>query len=401
MSMAENTVWAIMTGGLLSLALLAAAEAVVIRSLGAVRNLLLVVLVSGTAVLLCGLPEALFPGLPAQFVMVLKAGLGPLSNALGLRFLGMWTGGDREDPVVYRLTVWGSLGMLCAALALMVLAALAAPGDYTLLMLLSAAVNGLGVPLLMVVAVRATLLGDPLARWLVLACVILAGMVTGLYLHALKIGGFGLGLWMFTAACAVVFILMMTVLILLRNQANRRLARLARLETGSDPATGLPTGAKLLSEVEHAFWRMGRLQGKCVVVCVYLSNLYELGDSMGRTIDNQILAATSARIRRAAGFRCVVGMYHPRCFIIVFSTERTRVFDESLLARIRSLVTQPLQVVGSNDKRQQFLPQAGISALTVIPDHAQPQDVIHDAEQQAMDQMRRQPPKDDQADTAW
>jgi hypothetical protein len=43
----------------------------------------------------------------------------------------------------------------------------------------------------------------------------------------------------------------------------------------------------------------------------------------------------------------------------------------------------------------------GISALAALPDHAQPQDVIHEVEQQAMDQMRRQPPKDEQAETTW
>lgn len=408
MEMAENTVWSVMAGGLLSLALLAAADAVITRSLGAVRNVLLVSFIGSVCVLMSGLPELLFPEIPERLLMVLKASLGPLAGALGLRFLGIWIGGDREDRLLYAVTVWGCYLLLIAAAALAVLAVIIPVHDFRTLLLMAAAVNAITVALILLVSIRATLMGDPLALWLVLAGLLLAGMMTGLYLHALKVP-LGLVWWLLTASAALLFVLIVMVLIIVRNRANRELARLARLDAGSDPVTGLPTGARLLSEVEHAFWRAGRLRGQCVVVCVYLSNLYELGDSMGRTTDNQILAATAARIRRAAGFRCVVGAYHPRCFIIVFTLDRKRTFDEAVLARIRNLVTQPLQVVGSREQRQQFQPVMGLSALPVLPDLVQPLDVLNEAEHQAMDEVRRASPSqydgdtvpDDRLDTTW
>lgn len=407
--MAENTVWAIMAGGLLSLTMLSAAEAIMVRTLGSVRNLLLLFTISLTAVLLSGLPEVHFPELPERLMMALKAGFGLLSSALGLRFLGIWAGGDQEDHLIYRVTLWGCYGMLIAAVVMMVLATLVPVADYPQLLEVTAALNSVMVLLSLVIAVRASLLGDPLARWLVLASVLLGVALGGLYLHALKVRGYGLGTWILTAVSAMLFLLIVMVLMIVRNRQQRELARLARLETGSDPATGLPTGAKLLSEVEHVFWRTGRLRGKCIVVCVYLGNLYELSDSMGRAIDNQILAATAARIRRAAGFRCVVGTYHPRCFMIVFSTERKRPFSEALVHRLEGLVTQPLQVVGSNNKRHQFQPQVGIAVSSVLPDHAQPQEVFDQVEQAAMEQVRRQyqaPGQDstldfDEYDTTW
>lgn len=400
MNMAENTVWAIMAGGVLSLVLLAAADTVVTRSLGAARNMLLIFAIGSACIFLSGLPEALFPSLPERLMMALKTGFGLLSSALGLHLLGIWAGGDREDYLVHRLTVWGAYGMLIASLVMMVLATLVAPQDFHGLLMLTAGLNTIAVGLCMVIAVRAALLGDPLARWLVLACLILAGLMAGLYLHALHVPGIGLGLQALTAASAVLFLLIVMVLIVVRNRQQRQLARLSRLEMGWDPATGLPTGAKLLSEVEHAFWRTGRLHGHCVVVCIYLSNLYELGDSLGRTSDNQILAATAARIRRAAGFRCVVGTYHPRCFIVVFSIDRKRTFNESYIARLLGLVTQPLQVVGSKDQRQPFVPQVGLAMRTVQPDHSVPQDVIDAVEQEAMAQARR-PLSADRVDTTW
>lgn len=392
MDMAENTIWAIMAGGVLSLVLLAAADTVVTRSLGAARNMLLISAIGCTCIFLSGLPERL--------MMALKAGFGLLSSALGLRFLGIWAGGDREDYLVHRLTVWGAYGMLIASLVMAVLATLVPPHDFHGLLMLTAGLNAITVVLCLVVAVRAALLGDPLARWLVLACLILAGLMAGLYLHALKVPGIGLGLQALTAASAVLFLLIVMVLIVVRNRQQRQLVRLSRLEMGWDPATGLPTGAKLLSEVEHAFWRTGRLHGHCVVVGIYLSNLYELGDSLGRTSDNQILAATAARIRRAAGFRCVVGIYHPRCFVVVFSIDRKRTFNDTYISRLLGLVTQPLQVVGSKDQRQPFVPQVGLAVRTVQPDHSVAQEVIDAVEHEAMEQTRR-PLASDRADTTW
>ena len=401
MSIGEYTIWSLMAGGLLSLTLLALVDAVVTRSLGAARNVLLIFALSATSVLLSGLPELLLPALPPPLFLLLKTALPSLTGALGLHLTDIWLGGDREDHLSHHLTLWGCCGLLLTALVLPVAAVRVAPGDEATVLLLSAASSALMAVLMLTVAVRGTLLGDPLARWLVLACLILVGMLTGLYLRALNVP-MGLG-WQFaTAVSTVLFILIVMVLIIVRNRTSRRLARLARLETGVDPATGLPTGARLLSEVEHAFWRTGRLRGKCVVVAVHLGNLYELGEALGRTGEQQILTATAARIRRAAGFRCVVGLYHPRCFIIVFSVDRKRVVDDSITRRIQSLMTAPMSVLGSNDRHQQFVPQIGVSMLTVWPDHVEPQAVINEVEHLAMDIVRDQSqPEGDDAVTVW
>lgn len=400
MNMAENTVWSIMTGGLLSLVLLAAADTVVTRSLGAMRNMLLIFAISSACIVLSGLPEALFPDLPGRLVIALKAGFGLLTSALGLRFLGIWVGGDREDHLVHRITVWGTYGLLIAALVIIVLAAIVPPQHFKGLLMLATGLNVITVVLCTSIAVRAAVLGDPLARWMVLACVLLAGLMSGLYLHALDGKSIGLVWQALTAAGAVAFVLIVMLLIVVRNRQQRQLVRLSRLELGWDPATGLPTGAKLLGEVEHAFWRTGRLHGHCVVVGLYLSNLYELGDSLGRTSDNQILAVTAARIRRAAGFRCVVGVYHPRCFIVVFSVDRKRNFNEAIITRLMGQVTKPLEVVGSRNQRQPFVPQVGMALRTVLPDHTVPQDVIDEVEREAMEQLRR-PPTADGVETTW
>ena len=373
-----------MTGGLLTLVALAIADALFSRTIASLRNLAFVGITSTYCVILSGLPEVLFPGVSEMSVMLLKTSTGPLAGAVALNYLGVWLGGIREDLLVHRITSWGAGTLAFFAIVLTLLTAQASSEDFQPLLLLTAAINLAAVLLAFIVAIRAAVLGDPLARWMVLACASLAGMVSGLESRVLNIEGFGWGTWIITAACTVAYFLIVSVLVILRNRQNRQLARLASLQMGADPATGLPTGSVLLSKVEHAFWRTARFHGECTVVCLHLHNLYELGDTAGHGVEHQILAAMAARIRRAAGFRCVVGLYHPRCFVVVISADKRRRFVNMTVSRLRHLVADPLSVVGLDGTRHDFTPDLGVGVVTVNPASADPLEVITDAERKAL-----------------
>ena len=84
MSIAETAVWSAMLGGLLTLVGLSLADALVGRNIGAVRNLLFVLITGASCVVITGLPEVFFPALPDRLTMVLKAGLGPIAGAMAL-----------------------------------------------------------------------------------------------------------------------------------------------------------------------------------------------------------------------------------------------------------------------------------------------------------------------------
>jgi len=385
MGISEIAVWSAMLGGLLTLAALALADAVISRNIGSARNLLFLLITGSSCVIITGLPEVFFPSLPERLMMVLKAGLGPLAGAIALIYLGIWLGGLREDVVVYRLTAWGGAVLFFATVGLTLAGVMVAAGrSFYELLLLTAAINMAAVVLGLIATVRAATLGDPLARWMVLACVLLALMVAGLYVRGLGLAGFGLGTWILTAAVTVAYYLLVSVLILMRNRQTRQLARLSRLQLGADPATGLPTGAALINEVEHAFWRTARFHGECTVVCLHLRNLYELGQAAGRGVEHQIQVAMAARIRRAAGFRCVVGLYHPRCFVVVISADKRREFVNTTVTRLRQLVSQPLSVIGANQARHDFMPQLGVGVVTLDPSDAKPLEVINEAERKAL-----------------
>jgi GGDEF domain-containing protein len=390
-----------MLGGLLTLAAMATFDALVNRSVASLRNLVFVVVTSTACVALTGLPEVLWPEMPERAAMLLTASLGPLGGAIALSYLGLWLGGVREDLIVHRITTWGGRSLLVSAIVMAALAARVPLGDFRELLLVTAIINLVSVVLAAVAATRAATLGDPLARWMVLACASLAVMVCGLYLRALDVAGIGLGTWILTAACTVGYFLIVTALVVVRTRQNRQLARLAALQFGADPATGLPTGSVLLSKVEHAFWRTARLGGQVTVVSLHLRNLYELAETAGHGVEHQILAAMAARIRRAAGFRCIVGLYHPRCFVVVISADKRRQFVNITVGRLRALVAQPLAVVGRDESLHEFTPHLGIGVVTVDPEDVDPLEVINNAERQSLGPESAPRNPQDHIATAW
>ena len=391
-----------MLGGLLTLAGMALFDTLVSRTLASLRNLFFVLIGGATCVLMTGLFEVFWPEIPRRLLMLLKITLVPLSGAIALNYLGNWLGGIREDVIVYRFTVWGARVLFFSTIALAALAFQTSSHELRRLLVAAAAINMIAVLLGTVATIRAAALGDPLARWMVLACACLAAMACGLYLRGLNVEGIDLAVWVLTAVLTVAYFLIASVLVTLRNRQNRQLARLAGLEFGADAATGLPTGSVLLSKVEHAFWRTARFHGECTVVCLHLSNLYELGEAAGHGVEHQILAALAARIRRAAGFRCNVGLYHPRCFVVVISADKRREFVDMTVARLRTRIAKPLSVVGRDDAHHDFIPHLGIAAITLDPAKADPLEVINNAERQALglESARRAASEDSKA-TVW
>ncbi len=384
MDTSELVIWCAMLGGLLTLTAMALYDVAMNRSLGALRGLIFIVLTGSSSFMMTGVPEYLFPELPATPVLVLKASLGPLSGALALTYLGLWLGVAAEDPFVHHTIVWGSILLVVAALLQAVLSQGHTVAEATHSMLATAVISGIAVVLTLLASARAAMLGDRLARWMVLACLFLAVMVGGLYTHHLAPDHLGLVLQTFTAVCTVSYLLIATSLNLQRNRLNRRLERLAGLAQGVDPATGLPKGSILLSKVDDAFWRSARMNSQCAVICLHLRNLYELGEVAGHHVDQQILAALTARVRRAVGFRSVVGLYHPRCFVVVVSAVKQPKLVVRIVTRLHYLMGKTLDVVGVDETNHTFTPRFSIGTVMVNASNADPAAVIDEAERLAL-----------------
>ena len=388
----ELMVWSCMLGGLLTLATVALADVLMNRSVASWRGLVFVLMLGSCAILMTSLPALWFPELPASVLLTLKASMGPLCGALSLIYLGLWLGAAAEDRIVYYCLAWGATVLVGTAVLLAFWALNYEGPNPGQVIQVAAGFSGGAMLLALGVSVRAHVLGDELARWMVVACFFLAGMTLGLYTYTLHPTWFGWQGMALTAFCTVAHFLLTTALAVRRNRQNRRLLRLAGLAQGADPATGLPTGSVLLSKVDDTFWRAARQQGQCTVVCLHLHNLYELGESAGHRVDQQILTSITARIRRAVGFRCVVGLYHPRCFVVVISGIKHEELVERTVLRLRMVLSKPLSVVGLDEAFHTFMPRYGMGVVTVHAGSADPVAVVDEAERKSWESAGSTPP---------
>ncbi len=379
---AEIAIWSVMAGCALSLLMVGLIDLVVNQRVDAWRNVGFVSVMGLSSVVLSGLPEALFPNMANATTDLVKLSVGPVAGALALYFLGMWLGGRRQDAWVRRLTAWGGAAALAAALALTAVGLSANQQRLLDLLWVAAGINMLTWMSAMVVVVRSAALGDPLARWMLLAIGLLGFMVLGLYARALRLPELGIWVWVATATSAVLFFVLSFTLVWMRNRQARVLARLMRLEQGADTATGLVSGAALIGQIEHALWRAARRGKRCTVICLYVDNLYGLAAVAGPGVDQQILVATAARIRRTVGFRCLVGSYHPRCFVVVMSNSQVPDVD-GVLRGLRMHVGRAISVTGDVGVQHLFVPELGLGVVTVEANDAQPLDLLNQAERLA------------------
>jgi GGDEF domain-containing protein len=384
MNATELVIWSAMLGGIGTLAVVAIADVVANRTTAAWRGLFFLVLTGGASLVGSGLPEYLWPDSPATLMLVLRCSLGPLSGAIALNYLGLWLGSTAEDTRIGATVVGGSIFLALGAVALGIAASTASPSADRDVMAFSAIVSCVGVALMLYVSVRASQLGDPLARWMVVAGLFLAIMVAGLHTYQLNPGYLSPVLLTLTAFSVVAFFLVVVALTINRNRLYRQLERLAGLSQGTDVTTGLPTGSVLMSKVDDAVWRNARTRDDFAVICLHLRNLYELGEVAGHGVEHQILAAMSARVRRAVGFRCIVGLYHPRCFVVIVSAVKSKSTLTRLEARLQHLVSKPLIVIGVNNAYHAFTPRFGMGTVTSSDGTVDPAALLDRAEHLAL-----------------
>jgi len=390
MEIFEMVVWAVMLGGLLTLGTMAVVDVFVSHSLSAWRGLIFMAVTGTSCVFLSGLPEDLYPDLPVVPVLALKGTLGPMSGAMVLIYLKQWLGVAAEDRFVHHTINWGTFAMLFGTVFVAALCILFAEHWETEILLIAALFNAIAVLMATATAVRAVQLGDRLARTMAMGCLALAVSSSGLFAHQLLPDNDleWWPLWILTSFSTVVFYMVMVSLSIRYNRQVRHLERMASLSQGMDPATGLPRGSVLLSKVDDAIWRSQRLDTSCVVICLHLRNLYELGDEAGHSVDQQILSAMAARIRRAMGFRCLIGLYHPRCFVVVLSAVKQPKVIPSLIERLRELMSRPLDVIGANDNVYPFNPQFLSGHVTVSSENQNSAQILDEAEHIALNSER-------------
>jgi GGDEF domain-containing protein len=87
----------------------------------------------------------------------------------------------------------------------------------------------------------------------------------------------------------------------------------------------------------------------------------------------------------------VVGLYHPRCFVVVLSALKHPKSGDSMAERLRALISKPMEVLGQNETLHVFTPHLSVGAVTVTAASAIPGHVIDEAEQMALASERDKP----------
>ena len=219
-----------------------------------------------------------------------------------------------------------------------------------------------------------------------LACLWLIVMVAGLSAKMMGIAGLGIKAWALTAFATVLYFLIVIALTILRTREIRRLRQLALGVAPQELNIQIPQGAQLIPKVADAMWRAERLERDCVVAAIVVRNLYDVGEDLGHGEENQVLAVLAARIRRHVGFRNVVGLYHPRCFVMAVSSSqdprRGELLVESLLKSVRERVR-----IGPPDRRFDFWPEVGMGVVELRKHPLEALAAINRAEQLALEDL--------------
>lgn len=342
----------------------ALADALRARAIAAWRGLVFVLLNTLVVMLLTGLPEQLWGINDAPFLLLLKISLSPLSSALSLKYLGVWLGMSREDRLVKVLLTGGIYGSLVATLVILACYFFAQTVPDKMLILAGAVVNACVVLIVGSVGIRAVLLGDLLARWIVAAAFCFALMVAGLYSKAMGIEH-AWPMWLSTAIATVLYFVIVAGVTFLRNKSQQRIRKLALGERPSDEITGLPTGSALLGKIDDAMWRSIRMGRDTAVVAVWMNNLYALSDQAGLHIEHEIRARLTANVRRALGFGSVIGLMQARCFVTAISGVQELSKIEKIATRLLVRVQIPMRVGEFTGDSVTYTPELGIGVVYI------------------------------------
>ena len=363
MSNTELSIWSALLGALLTFFGAALADALRNPTLAAWRALGFIVLTGSSSMIMSGWLEHMAQIQDPAWLLPAKVALGPLSGALALLYLGIWFGKLAQDAWLDHLIHWGSFAQ-CFAGALLLGSALIWPGHGYTLLCITFAVNILSVIMAISAAARGVALGDRLASAMVVACICLAMMVIGLYAKGLGLASSNL-LWALTAISTATYFLITTVLTLQRNRQTRLISKMAGGMAQTDEITGLPVGGMLLSRIDDAMWRSVRIERECAVLAIWIDNLYMFNEEIDRSIEHEIRHVLAARIRRAIGFRHILGLQQSRCFVVGISalSTRQRVLDNAMTLVLN--LQRPMQVGVMLGHSQMYEPQISIGIVFV------------------------------------
>lgn len=355
----EIALWSACVGIYISYATLSSFYAAYHRSLPALQTSFFVVVAGLFVVINSGLATQLGPKLLTTHISVLLLISGPLAGLVASTGLRAFLRAEQRDKVIDRgmqVVMGGNLALLLLLLWPHRLQAL----EY----------SALGVSLCALGAfwltVRARLLGQHLALPMAIATAAMVFAVLGLYANALGILSNSLGLQVFTALCAAVYVVVCSHTLRRRNAEYLRMRRALSMSRDKDLVTQTWTGAALIRLVDDAIVRAKRNRKEMAVICIQLTNDSQLRQQFGANGQEQVIYALSARIRQVANAgNHAVGRYGDNSFVVVVDALKQASMLRTLGLRLAVAVRRPFVVNPMSSSPVEFRADVGVGVARI------------------------------------
>lgn len=156
-----------------------------------------------------------------------------------------------------------------------------------------------------------------------------------------------------------------------------------------DPLTGLANRSLILSQLTRALAASAE-QPVTTVMFVDLDNFKTINDSLGHAIGDNVLQIVAQRLQRALRAEDVVGRFGGDEFLVLLSGHGRSADLETLIARLRSIMSEPIVARGHRVEVG-----ASVGVTEIAPgDIRTPEAVVHDADLAMYQAKPPAPPED-------
>jgi GGDEF domain-containing protein len=358
MSSAHIALWSVVLGVYLTCIALSIAHSIVARNRSGWMDAGFIAVTGLAVVAVAGLPHALAPQSWVGTLDVVRIVSGPASVASGAFLLTAFLRARRRDALVQR----GLLGVVFASVAL----ALCGWMDDKHLALQIVEVGVIAGALCTTgLVVRAALLGDKLAWYMVVATLLMVISVLGLY--ALALGRINASWAWAIALCVVLYMMGSTLTVRQRTTQYLRMRRALEHDPNKDRLTQLITGHALVALVSSAIKRAQRSRKEVAIVCVEIFNTSALRKEFGVHALEEVIYTLAARLNRAAGAVVHVGRYTDTSFIVILDSLKQTSQLRTMGLRLASGARKPYVLHPFSADTRDFRADIGVGIARVSP----------------------------------
>lgn len=374
MNAMELVIWSMALGANAAVGIARFADLVARPSRGQLGGIAYHVAIFVFVLLLCGVVPVIWPGVHPDLLHVLQVLAGPFSAGLSAYWMRGWLNASQRDRLMANLLL-----ATAVLLPLIGLACLALPRTQQLPA--AAIISSAAATVALWLAVRAWLMGDPLALAMAAGRALVLPAIVGLHAIAMHLPGMDIGVQAAIAFCSALGNGLIGFVLWRRDRHEWRTQ--ADDLSQYDPVTKLRSGAALVRKLIHAQRRRRRTRRDGAVLAILVFDVDRITAQVGTVGLNEMYIALAGRIQRQVGVVNPVGRYYERCFISLVETIQSPAWLRTLGLRVASSLRRPIEVTAADGQRVEVRPDIGVGVVHLAPGATPVEDLLHDAQRMA------------------